>query len=225
MKDIIPFSFENHDIQLIDQDGEYWFVANDICRALGISNTPQAIDRLDDDEKNTISINDSIPGNPLRTIINEPGVYRLIFTSRVDAAKRFKRWLAHEVLPSIRKTGGYQLPDGPSDPYPPELPLPGQRFAQERERLGYATRKDLAKATGLKTSVIAQFEELNCQTKRLQFLQILMDAGFDVRYWQSGRRSIWSPVTPQESAVLLTLREKGVTAKSSSPIILQPRPD
>ena len=76
-------------------------------KALGISNHRDAMRRLADDEKNTVAIADGIPGNPNRTIINEPGVYRLIFTSRVEGAEKFKRWLAHEVLPSIRKTGAY----------------------------------------------------------------------------------------------------------------------
>lgn len=107
MSEIITFNFDNVDFRAIDEDGEFWFLGVDVCKALGISNHRDAIRRLADDEKNTVAIADGIPGNPNRTVINEPGVYRLIFTSRVEGAEKFKRWLAHEVLPSIRKTGAY----------------------------------------------------------------------------------------------------------------------
>ena len=107
MSEIITFSFNNIDFRAIDQDGEFWFLGADVCNALGLSNPRKAMSRLSDDEKNTVTISDGIPGNPNRTIINEPGIYRLIFTSRIEGAEKFKRWLAHEVLPSIRKTGAY----------------------------------------------------------------------------------------------------------------------
>ncbi|WP_114109795.1 BRO family protein [Thalassospira xiamenensis] len=107
MSDIVTFSFENIDFRAVDRYGEFWFLGVDVCKALGISNHRDAIRRLADDEKNTVAIADGIPGNPNRTIINEPGVYRLIFTSRVEGAEKFKRWLAHEVLPAIRKAGHY----------------------------------------------------------------------------------------------------------------------
>lgn len=112
MSDIVTFSFENIDFRAVDQNGEFWFLGIDVCKALGISNHRDAIRRLADDEKNTVAIADGIPGNPNRTIINEPGVYRLIFTSRVEGAEKFKRWLAHEVLPAIRKTGRYDMANG-----------------------------------------------------------------------------------------------------------------
>lgn len=113
MKQVVTFSFENIDFRAVDQDGEFWFLGTDVCNALGLSNPRKAMSRLRDDEKNTVTISDGIPGNPNRTIINEPGVYRLIFTSRVEGAEKFKRWLAHEVLPMIRKTGHYEAVSGP----------------------------------------------------------------------------------------------------------------
>lgn len=104
--------FNNEDfgeIRTIIIEGEIWFIAADVCRALEIKNVSDAIDRLDDDEKNTIVINEGIAGNPNKTIISEPGLYGLILTSRKAEAKEFKRWIKHEVLPSIRKTGGYSI--------------------------------------------------------------------------------------------------------------------
>jgi len=95
------------EIRIIQKDGEPWFVARDICKALEISNSRDAISRLDDDEKNTVVITDGNRGNPNMTIVSESGVYALVFTSRKPEAKQFKRWVTHEVLPSIRKNGGY----------------------------------------------------------------------------------------------------------------------
>ena len=88
-------------------DGEPWFVAADVCRVLEIGNPRQAVKRLDVDEKNTVITNDGIPGNPQKTIVSESGLYSLILTSRKPEAKAFKRWITHEVIPSIRKHGAY----------------------------------------------------------------------------------------------------------------------
>lgn len=90
-------------------EGEPWFVAADVCRALEIDNT--ATRRLDEDEKAALrltqtSSNGTEQGRDV-TIINEPGLYALVLSSRKPEAKAFKRWITHEVIPSIRKTGGY----------------------------------------------------------------------------------------------------------------------
>lgn len=87
-------------------DGEPWFVAVDVCRALEVGNSRQAVTRLDDDEKGVIST-DTLGGRQDVSIINEPGLYTLVLGSRKPEAKAFKRWITHEVLPSIRKTGAY----------------------------------------------------------------------------------------------------------------------
>ena len=89
------------EIRVTDQNGEPWFVA-DVCRALDIGNPTQAIARLDSDESTLIS-NEGREMN----IISEPGLYALVLGSRKPEAKAFKRWVTHEVIPSIRRTGGY----------------------------------------------------------------------------------------------------------------------
>lgn len=94
-------------IRTLTIDGEPWFVAADVCRALEIINSRDAVARLDDDEKNTVVLTDGIRGNPQRVIVNEPGLYTLILGSRKPEAKAFKRWITHEVIPAIRKYGGY----------------------------------------------------------------------------------------------------------------------
>lgn len=92
---------------LTDENGDPWFIAKDVCDILEISNNRDAISQLDSDEKNTVVISDGIPGNPNKTIISEPGLYKLIMRSRKPEAKEFQRWITHEVLPSIRKHGAY----------------------------------------------------------------------------------------------------------------------
>lgn len=89
------------------EDGEPWFVAKDVCEALALSNTGQAIAGLDEDEKGSIIINDGTPGNPSKAIVSEPGLYSLVMKSRKPEAKAFKRWVTHDVLPAIRRTGAY----------------------------------------------------------------------------------------------------------------------
>jgi prophage antirepressor-like protein len=103
------FSYQQKQVRVIIKDGEPWWVAKDVCDILEINNSRQAITRLDEDEKNTVIINDGTSGNPNKTIINEPGLYTLILTSRKPEAKEFKRWITHEVIPSIRKTGKYNI--------------------------------------------------------------------------------------------------------------------
>lgn len=99
---------------LTDKNGEPWFVAKDVCDILGLENSRKATADLDPDERNTVTISDGTPGNPNKTIIGEPGLYKLIMRSRKPEAKEFQRWVTHEVLPTIRKTGGY-IPASESD--------------------------------------------------------------------------------------------------------------
>lgn len=102
--------FENPDfgqVRTVTKDGEPWFVAADVCRALEVD--PTATRRLDDDEKNTLRLTQGTSGNPNVTIVNEPGLYSLVLGSRKPEAKNFKRWITHEVIPSIRKTGSYSI--------------------------------------------------------------------------------------------------------------------
>jgi len=101
------FETEDHfEFRTIIRDGEPWFVASDVCRALEIANVANAATRLDDEDKG-IHTMDTPSGAQRMLIVNESGLYSLILTSRKPEAKRFKRWVTSEVLPTIRKTGGY----------------------------------------------------------------------------------------------------------------------
>jgi len=102
------FEYEAENVfRVIDRDGEPWFVLSEVCAQLEIVNASDAAGRLDDDEKDTIGITNSIGRSRRAIIINESGLYRLIFRSQKPAAKQFKKWVTSEVLPSIRKTGQF----------------------------------------------------------------------------------------------------------------------
>ncbi|GBR08874.1 BRO-N domain-containing protein [Acetobacter oeni] len=106
MTGLIPFAFEDAPVRATLRDGEPWFVLADVCVVLEISKHRDAASRMDDDERGSVIVD--TPGGPQQTtIINESGLYTLILTSRKPEAKRFRKWVTSEVLPSIRKTGGY----------------------------------------------------------------------------------------------------------------------
>ena len=98
------------EIRTVTVDGEPWFVAKDIAEVLGYSNSRKAIlDHVDDEDKmNGVTIRDAIGRDQAAVVINESGVYALIFGSKLASAKRFKHWVTSEVLPQIRKNGSYQ---------------------------------------------------------------------------------------------------------------------
>lgn len=98
-------------IRVIERDGEPWFVAKDVCECLDLDTS--TLRRLDDDERETLNKSDfalnAESGNGLFAVVSEPGLYSLILGSRKPEAREFKRWITHEVIPSIRKTGGYGI--------------------------------------------------------------------------------------------------------------------
>ena len=101
--------FNDRPVRIIDRDGELWFVGNDVANILELGNPRSSLARLDADEKGVHTV-DTPSGEQEMTIINEPGLYSLILRSRKAEARAFKRWVTHDVLPSIRKTGAYLAP-------------------------------------------------------------------------------------------------------------------
>ena len=117
---------------LTDENGEPWFVAKDVCDILGHSNVSMALDRLDDDERSKFNLGRQGETN----IVNEAGLYVLVLGSRKPEAHEFKRWVTHEVLPQIRKTGGY-IPTTDADDDMTILAkavMIGQRTMEEQKR-------------------------------------------------------------------------------------------
>ena len=96
-------------IRVVERDGEPWFVAVDICGALDIANSRDALTRIDEDEKG-VALTDTLGGAQEVAVVNEPGLYSLVLGSRKSEARAFKRWITHDVIPAIRKTGMYATP-------------------------------------------------------------------------------------------------------------------
>ena len=108
MTKLAVFSFGNHEIRTAtDEHGEAWFVANDICAALELTNPHKAL--ADHVDREDLTQRDTLTPGGLQKLnhVNESGLYALIFGSRKESAKRFKRWVTSEVLPAIRKNGYY----------------------------------------------------------------------------------------------------------------------
>lgn len=125
------FVFNSVKIRTAIIDGEPWFVAKDVCDVLGLENSRKAVADLEEDERITVTNSYGNPraGNPLTfNAINESGLYALIFKSRKPEAKAFRKWVTSEVLPSIRKTGGY------TDMIPKDLPTALRAYANEVEK-------------------------------------------------------------------------------------------
>jgi len=116
MNTIQIYRYENCDVRTVNKNGEPWFVAADVCKVLELGNPTMALERLDEDEKALISIEGLSRGNDNGNIINEPGLYTLILGSRKPQARAFKRWITHDVIPSIRKYGVYATDELLADP-------------------------------------------------------------------------------------------------------------
>ncbi len=118
MNDLIDYQFDNETVRVILIGDEPWWVAGDVAKVLGYSRAPDLVRHLDDDEKG-VHILHTLGGQQEMTVISESGLFAAILKSRKAEARRFRRWVTGEVLPSIRKTGRYILHDEP-----PELPSP-----------------------------------------------------------------------------------------------------
>jgi len=110
MDQLRVFNFNQSQIRAIFKNGQPWFVAKDVCEILEISKYRDAVSRLDSDERGSVLV-DTLGGQQTVSAVNEYGLYSLILKSRKPEAKEFKRWITHEVIPSIRKHGAYMTPE------------------------------------------------------------------------------------------------------------------
>ena len=108
--EIAIFCYKSMPVRTVEVDGDTWFVAKDVCDILELTNSRMAVQELDEDEKG-VSKTDTPGGVQDMTIISEAGLYTLLMRSNKPEAKPFRRWVTHEVLPSIRKTGSYSIPN------------------------------------------------------------------------------------------------------------------
>ena len=109
MTTLTPFAYEGQPIRVLDIDGAPWFILNDLCQALGLINPRMVAARLDDDTKGVSQV-DTPGGRQTVTIVSEAGMYEVVLRSDKPEAAAFRRWVTHEVLPAIRKTGLYATP-------------------------------------------------------------------------------------------------------------------
>lgn len=150
--ELIPFDFEGRPVRVVtDAQGEPWFVAADVAQSLEYRMASDMTRSLDDDEKGTQIVR-TPSGDQEMLVINESGLYSAILKSRKPEAKRFKRWVTHEVLPAIRKTGRYTAPGAR-----PTLPAPTQDRVTALLLIGEA----VAKVPGVKPG-IAMAATLTC---------------------------------------------------------------
>lgn len=115
MKDLQLFNFEGQQVRTLSTNYETWFVGKDVAKILGYSRTADAVRTHVDPEDKGVGEIQTPGGKQKLQIINESGLYSLILSSKLPNAKRFKRWVTSEVLPAIRKTGGYQVPKTPEE--------------------------------------------------------------------------------------------------------------
>lgn len=118
MNALASYTFEQETVRVVIIGDEPWWVASDVAKVLGYSHTPHMVRALDDDEKG-VHIVDTLGGSQEMNVISESGLFAVILKSRKSEAKRFRRWVTGEVLPTLRKTGRYEMHGEP-----PELPSP-----------------------------------------------------------------------------------------------------
>lgn len=106
MSNIQIFNYQSNEVRTVKMDGEPWFVLKDVCNILNINNASDVFNRLDDDEKGVAQI-DTLGGRQKMSTVNESGLYHVILRSDKPEAAPFRKWVTSEVLPSIRKNGGY----------------------------------------------------------------------------------------------------------------------
>ncbi len=213
MNALVPHIFEDHLVRSILRDQEPWFVAVDVCKALGHSNPTVAVGRLDQDEVSTLNITEGTSpkgGNPTHNIVSEPGVFRLIFTSRKPEAERFKRWLAHEVLPKLRREGSYST-SAPEFEVTAEtisaLSLKMQMVREARMLFGQERAKSLWHSLGFPTPPTPPIGQPSDEVDARACLEHLLDAEFSDEL--SFRGAIEEAIGGQ-GAILEALRKFGV---------------
>lgn len=154
------FNFEEVQVRVVTMDGEPWFVAVDVCKVLEIQNPTDVLKRLDEDERARFNLGRQGEAN----VVNEYGLYSLILGSKKSEAKKFKRWVTHEVIPAIRKTGSYSVPQSPMS-------------VEDLIIMQAQSMKDMkAQVAALKTELVETKSELSEAKQRAEIANTRMDA-------------------------------------------------
>lgn len=175
---LMVLKFKNNEVRTVRINDEPWWVAKDVCNVLEIKNVSDAVDRLDSDERGIVS-NDTPSGTQEMLIVNEQGLYSLILGSKKPEAKEFKRWVTHEVLPSLRKYGSYSMSMPKSLPEALELYL-----AEVKAKEVLRIEKESLQKTLFEQSPIARLYHRMASTEGLYSLseaaKVIWEKGSDI---------------------------------------------
>jgi len=196
----VPFHYQGRQVRTVLVDGQAWFVGIDVAAALELGNHRDALGRLDEDGVGTADVTDSLGRTQSTRIISEAGLYQLIFQSRVPAADTFRRWVTHDVLPTIRRTGTYSTPETPQQVMARGLVAAQQVIEQAQQQVEALTPRaeawdELADAAG--DYSVADAANVLCRagitTGRQRLFQTMREVGW--LYEQGGR------LRPRQTAV------------------------
>ena len=157
MNELQVFTYSGKEVRTVQKNGEPWFVLKDVCAILGISKYRDAADRLDPDEREPVRV-DTLGGKQEMLCINESGLYNVILRSDKPEAKPFRKWVTSEVLPSIRRTGGYIA--GQENLTPEELMAKALMVAQKTLAEREARIADLTVQNQIMQPKASYFDEL-----------------------------------------------------------------
>ncbi|MNZ06993.1 hypothetical protein D3C78_237590 [compost metagenome] len=192
MSNVIPFSFDQHPVRVVELDGQPWFVASDVAVALEYRDADKLTRLLDEDEAGTHIVGtrsaNGVEQDREVLIINESGLYSAILRSRKASAKRFKKWVTAEVLPSIRKTGRYEAAAAQPAEGWREFRFRDESFQvlKEHDRLWFAVQ-DVAEALDMGPAWHNQLRELNRRSPGQARLEQVGQA----RVWVMDEAALW----------------------------------
>ena len=196
------FSFEKKDVRVVMRGTEPWFVAKDICEVLELGNTTEELRRLEDDEFSLTEVVDSLGRKQRMQAVNEPGLYSLVLGSRKPEAKAFKRWVTHDVLPQLRKTGSYSVKDKGK-----ENPDDAQRLELARKRLEIQKRN----ADARMAKIMQRMVESPAYALTQESKQIL---AHEITHLATGREH--AAMLPDAGTRLYTAKQVGEAAEVSN---------
>lgn len=201
------FDYEDFTVRTYtDENGEVWLVAKDVCDFLGLANPSDVIKSLDDDEKMTLDFSEGHSGQrggaQFLNVINEAGLYKLTFRSKKPNAKEFTRRVTHEILPSIRKTGSYTIPEKRKHAVPAQdkKPLPQTSAPVKAADAIYSkafkakTDKDFQAVLALDQAFIDTFgrSALEIAGLRIEYTLIEVPTTYQERLMMPRERTEWT---------------------------------
>lgn len=198
--EIIPLCYGGTEVRMVlDEENNPWWVAKDVCTVLEYSDVSMTLQKLDDDEKGTKKI--CTPGgDQMMLVINEPGLYTLIVRSNKPEAKIFKRWVTHDVLPSIRKTGSYSMSDNHAIDDRDQIAFyrvyetinPNSEFIVEFQGVRVNAFSDINHGFLITTGELARIMGVSASTLRVlkKYHRKSIKAG--IHYVELGQRELWT---------------------------------